>query len=208
MGKKRIAVLCSGGGTNFQTIIDGIKAGEINGEIVLMIASTKTAYAIERAKENGIPVKVISKAKCGSLENAYEKRHEALVECNPDLIVLAGYLGILLPKTIQAFPNKIINTHPALIPSFCGPGMYGHHVHEAVLNYGAKVSGPTIHFVNEQVDGGPIIAQDCVPVLPDDTPDTLQKRVLKLEHVLLPMAVKKFCEDKIRVEGRKVIIDA
>ena len=139
-------------------------------------------------------------------EECQAARHRALVEAQPDLIVLAGYLGILGAETIRAFPGRILNIHPALIPSFCGKGMYGHHVHEAALEYGVKVSGATVHFVSEDIDAGPIVFQGSVPVEEGDTPDTLAARILPVEHTLLPEAVRLFCQDRIVIDGRRVKI--
>ena len=135
-----------------------------------------------------------------------QARHDALVKAYPDLIVLAGYLGILGEKTILAFKGRILNIHPALIPSFCGKGMYGHHVHEAALKYGVKLSGATVHFVSEDIDAGPIVFQGSVPVMDDDTPDSLAARILPVEHELLPRAVALFCQDRIKIDGRSVSI--
>jgi len=199
-------VLCSGGGSNFQALIDACADGRINGRIVLMISSSEKAYAIQRAQQAGIPAAVITKKSCGSLEAAYRARHEALTECAPDLIVLAGYLGILLPETIRSFPNRIINIHPALLPRFGGKGMHGEHVHSAVLASGETQSGATVHFVDEGVDSGPIILQKTVPVLPGDTPRSLAARVLTVEHELLPRAAAYFCDGRIAVSGGEVSI--
>ena len=175
----KIAVFVSGGGTNLQAIIDKIASGEItNVEISEVIASNESAFAIERAKKAGIPAKVISKKVLGA--EAYDEA--TLTELNSlgvELVVLAGFLSMLGPKTVAAYANRIINIHPALIPSFCGQGMYGIRPHEAVLAKGVKVSGATVHFVNEHYDEGPIILQKAVDVLPDDTPETLQKRIMK-----------------------------
>lgn len=204
--KKHIAVLCSGGGTNFQGIIDGCKSGAINGEIVLMISSSEKAFAIERARQADIPVAVITKKSCGSLEAAYLARHKALTECAPDLIILAGYLGILLPETIRAFPCRIMNIHPALLPRFGGKGMHGAHVHSAVLAAGETQSGATVHFVDAGIDSGPIILQKTVPVLGGDTLESLAARVLTVEHELLPQAAAFFCDGRIAVSGGEVNI--
>jgi phosphoribosylglycinamide formyltransferase-1 len=203
---KRIVVCVSGGGTNLQTIIDACQSGMINGKIVLVLSSARKAYALERAAKAGIPSVVIHKDDYPDLAACQSARHEAIMSAKPDLVVLAGFLGILPKQTIVALPLRIINTHPALIPAFCGKGMYGHFVHEAVLNYGAKVSGSTIHFVDEGTDTGVIIAQRAVPVLSGDTPDTLAARVLGQEHILLPKAVADFCDDRITVNGRTVSI--
>lgn len=202
--KKRIAVLCSGGGSNLQAIIDAVEAGKINGEIVLVISNASKAYALERARNHGIPALFISKKEAGSVEAFNDRILEALLEAKAELVVLAGYLPIVGGQVVRAFEHRIINIHPALIPSFCGVGMYGHYVHEAVLAYGAKISGATTHFVDEQVDHGGVIMQGSVPVLEDDTPETLAARVLTVEHRILPESVRLFCADKLRVDGRHV----
>ena len=202
--KKRIAVLCSGGGSNLQAIIDAVEAGKINGEIVLVISNASKAYALERARNHGIPALFISKKEAGSVEAFNDRILEALLEAKAELVVLAGYLPIVGGQVVRAFEHRIINIHPALIPSFCGVGMYGHYVHEAVLAYGAKISGATTHFVDEQVDHGGVIMQGSVPVLEDDTPETLAARVLTVEHQILPESVRLFCADKLRVDGRHV----
>lgn len=202
--KKRIAVLCSGGGSNLQAIIDRVEAGEINGEIVLVIANASKAYALERAKNHGIPALFVSKKQAGSTEAFNDRILEVLLEAKADLVVLAGYLPVVGAQVVRAFEHRIINIHPALIPSFCGVGMYGHYVHEAVLDYGAKISGATTHFVDEQVDHGGVIMQGSVPVLEGDTPETLAARVLTVEHQILPESVRLFCADKLRVDGRHV----
>ena len=201
----KIAVFVSGGGTNLQAIIDKIASGEIrNVEISEVIASNDSAFAIERAKKAGIPSKVISKKVLG--EEAYDEA--TLSELNSlgvDLVVLAGFLSMLGPKTVKAYANRIINIHPALIPAFCGKGMYGIRPHEAVLAKGVKISGATVHFVNEHYDEGPIILQKAVDVLPDDTPETLQKRIMKeCEQVILPEAINLIAEGKIEVVNNLV----
>jgi phosphoribosylglycinamide formyltransferase 1 len=203
---KNIAVLASGGGTNFQAVIDAVTANCIQGNIVGLIYNRKAAYAAERARLAGIPSYYINRKTSPSDEAFLARVHEQLLACGADIVVLAGWLEILSPETVNHYNNKIINTHPALIPSFCGKGMYGHHVHEAVLEYGAKVSGCTIHFVEEGVDTGPIIFQQAVEVLQGDTIETLAARILPHEHRLLVEAVKLLCEDRIVVEGRHVRI--
>ncbi|MBC8531975.1 phosphoribosylglycinamide formyltransferase [Gehongia tenuis] len=203
---KRIAVMVSGGGTNLQTLIDGCEKGEIPGEIVGVISSSRRAYALERAKKHGIAGEAIPKADFASMAECQAARHEALTRLKPDLIVLAGYLGIVPGVTVAQYPNAIINTHPALIPSFCGKGFYGLKVHQSVLDYGCKVSGCTIHFVDTGTDTGPIIFQGVVPVADEDTAESLQERVMGVEHRLLPRAVRLFCEDRLHVEGRKVTV--
>ena len=188
----RVAVLVSGGGTNLQAIIDAKNAGKIpSAELALVLASNDKAYALERAANAGIPSEVLRKAK-GEEPTLYgERLLEILRKHNIDLVVLAGFLTILPENVIRAYDHRILNVHPSLIPSFCGDGFYGLRVHEAALEKGVKVTGATIHFVNEITDGGDIIAQKAVEVLPDDTPETLQKRVMvEAEWVLLPQAVE------------------
>ncbi len=195
---KNIAVLVSGGGTNLQSIIDAVEAGRINGQIKLVISNKEGAYGLERAKSHNIRA-------------VFEKDEQAIIdimkESQIDLVVLAGFLKILSPNFTKAFENRIINIHPSLIPSFCGKGYYGLRVHEAAVEYGVKVSGATVHFVDENADTGPIIRQETVEVLPEDSPEDLQQRVLKIEHKILSQVVADYCDDKIRVVGRKVFID-
>lgn len=195
---KNIAVLVSGGGTNLQSIIDAVEAGRINGQIKLVISNKEGAYGLERAKNHNIRA-------------VFEKDEQAIIdimkESQIDLVVLAGFLKILSPNFTKAFENRIINIHPSLIPSFCGKGYYGLRVHEAAVEYGVKVSGATVHFVDENADTGPIIRQETVEVLPEDSPEDLQHRVLKIEHRILSQVVADYCDDKIRVVGRKVFID-
>ena len=190
--KKRIAVLVSGGGTNLQALIDAENAGKIpHGEIALVISNNPNAYALERARLNGIPGAVISKKECGSQE-AFESQIQAVLERNgTDLIILAGFMCILSEKFTSRWPKRIINVHPSLIPSFCGEGFYGLRVHQAALDYGVKVTGATVHFVNEIPDGGEIIAQKAVCIEDGDTPEILQRRVMEqAEWVLLPRAAE------------------
>jgi len=205
---KKIAVLVSGGGTNLQALIDAQSRGEIvNGEIAAVIASTPEAYALERAKKAGIPGYVIARKEYPSSQAMTIALTEKLQELGIDLVVLAGFMTILTGEMVQAYPNAILNIHPALIPAFSGPGCYGLHVHEKALEYGVKLSGATVHFVSEECDGGPIVLQKAVEVLPDDTPEVLQRRIMEqCEWKLLPQAVSLFCQDRIRVEGRTVRI--
>ena len=195
---KNIAVLVSGGGTNLQSIIDAVEAGKINGQIKLVISNKEGAYGLERAKKNNIRA-------------VFEKDEQAIIdimkENEIDLVVLAGFLKILSPNFTKAFENRIINIHPSLIPSFCGKGYYGLKVHEAAIEYGVKVSGATVHFVDENADTGPIIRQDTVEVFAGDSPQDLQQRVLKIEHKILSQVVADYCDDKIRVVGRRVFIE-
>ena len=203
---KKIAVLVSGGGTNLQALIDAQSRGEIvGGEITAVISSTPDAYALERATKAGIPGYVIARKAYASNRDMTLALVDKLKELNIDLVVLAGFMVIVTEEMVKAFPNAIINVHPALIPSFAGPGCYGLHVHEKALEYGVKLSGATVHFVSEECDGGPIISQKAVEVLPDDTPEVLQRRIMEqAEWKLLPQAVSLFCQDRLKVEGRTV----
>ena len=208
MDKARIAVLVSGGGTNLQALIDAQGRGELGGgEIVAVISSKAGAYALERAAKAGIPGYVIPRKEFASNQEMTVALVNKLKTLDIDLVVLAGCMIIFTQELVDAYPNAIMNVHPALIPAFCGKGFYGLHVHEEVLRYGAKLSGATVHFVSEECDGGPIIAQKAVEVHYDDTPETLQRRIMEeAEWKLLPMAVSLFCQDKITVQGRTVII--
>lgn len=203
---KRIAVLISGSGSDLQSVIDRVAAGGIDGKIEVVISSNAQAFGLERAKRAGIDTRVYAKSEFSSLEKMYADMIGFLRARGVELVVLAGYMSILTPNIVQSFPNAILNIHPALIPSFCGKGYYGLKVHEAALAYGVKLSGCTVHFVNEEADGGPIILQESVAVLDDDTPESLQKRILEVEHRLLPDAVALFCADRLEVEGRRVRI--
>lgn len=205
---KKIAVLVSGGGTNLQALIDAEKNGIIkNGKISLVISNNSTAYALERAKNNGIDSAVVLKKECGSQEAFEEKIISLMNEYEIDLIVLAGFMSILSENFTKTFPHRIINVHPSLIPSFCGKGFYGLHVHEKALGYGVKVTGATVHFVNEIPDGGEIILQKAVSVKEGDTPEILQKRVMtEAEWNILPEAVSLFCQDRLTVENNIVHI--
>ena len=205
----RIAVLVSGGGTNLQALIDAEKTGMFgNGKISLVVASKPGVYALQRAEDNGIPSKVLPRKAFETIADYSKALADTLKEEKIDLVVLAGFLTIIDEQVYQAFPNRIINVHPALIPSFCGKGYYGLHVHEAALAKGVKVSGATVHIVTPECDAGPIILQKAVEVRADDTPETLQQRIMEeAEWKILPEAVKLFCEGKIRVVDNKVIID-
>ena len=205
---KRIAVLVSGGGTNLQALIDAQLRGELGGgEIAAVISSKAGAYALERAAKAGIPGHVLPRKEFESNQAMTIALVELLKDLNIDLVVLAGCMIIFTQELVDAYPNAIMNVHPALIPSFCGPGYYGLRVHEEALKYGVKLSGATVHFVSAECDGGPIIAQKSVEVRPDDTPEVLQRRIMEqAEWQLLPQAVKAFCEDRISVDGRTVII--
>ena len=200
---KRIAVLVSGGGTNLQALIDAQGRGElVNGEIAAVLSSSPDAYALERARKAGIPGYVLPRGDARAVTAALVERLQAL---DIDLVVMAGFMTIVTEELFQAYPNAVLNIHPSLIPSFCGVGCYGLHVHEKALAYGVKVSGATVHFVTEECDAGPIVLQKAVEVLPDDTPETLQRRIMEqCEWKLLPRAVSLFCQGRLRVEGRKV----
>ena len=208
MSKKRIAVLVSGGGTNLQALIDAQNRGELGGgEIVAVISSKAGAYALERAKNAGIGGYVLPRKEFDSNRAMTIALVDMLKKLEIDLVVLAGCMIIFTQELVDAYPNAIMNVHPALIPSFCGEGFYGLHVHEKALAYGVKLSGATVHFVSAECDGGPIIAQKAVEVLPGDTPEALQKRIMEqAEWKLLPEAVRLFCEERITVEGRTVVI--
>ena len=192
-----IAVCVSGGGTDLQSIIDACEAGKINGQIRLVISNRKKAYGLERARLHGIQAEWIKD------EDEILKRFE---EEKIDVVVLAGYLAIVGDKLIEQYKNRIINIHPSLIPSFCGPGFYGMHVHEAVFKRGVKVSGATVHFVTGEVDGGPIILQRAVDISVLETPEDIQARVLEIEHEILPEAVALYCEGRVSVENERVKI--
>lgn len=198
-------MFASGSGTDFQSIIDANER-ESFCEIVYLIASKEGIGAIDRAKRHGIRTAVFAKKDYPDLEKLYAELTRLLNEGGVDYVVLAGWLKIIPESFIRAFEDRIINIHPSLIPAFCGAGMYGLNVHKAVLDYGAKVSGCTVHFVNEVPDGGAVIAQVAVEVKADDTPESLQSRILEKEHELLPYCVKKLCEGKIVKKGRKVTI--
>ena len=193
----RIAVLVSGGGTNLQALIDAEKSGVItSGKIELVISNNADAYALERAKNAGIERAVVLKKELGSAEAFEKKIMELLDEKKIDVIVLAGFMSILSESFTKAYPERIINVHPSLIPSFCGKGFYGLRVHEEALKYGVKVTGATVHFVNEIPDGGKIIMQKAVAIRDNDTPESLQKRVMRLaEWKILPRAVEKVCSE-------------
>lgn len=205
---KNIVVLVSGGGTNLQALIDAQKSGKIpNGKITCVISSNPDAYALTRAKENGIGTRVIVPKEFASREMYSKALLEALFQEYADLIVLAGFMTILDQSIIRAYHNQIINVHPSLIPSFCGEGFYGLHVHEAALARGVKFTGATVHFVNEVADDGPIILQQPVAVFPDDTPEVLQKRVMEqAEWQILPQAVNLFCNGQLEVREKTVFI--
>ncbi|MBR3920815.1 MAG: phosphoribosylglycinamide formyltransferase [Oscillospiraceae bacterium] len=205
---KNIAVLVSGGGTNLQALIDAEKRGETgNGKITCVISSKEDAYALERAKNNGIKTIVLRRKDYPDVASYSKAMAETLKAENADLVVYAGFMTILDEQVCNAFPYKMINVHPALIPSFCGIGFYGLHVHEAALAKGVKLSGATVHFVTEECDGGPIILQKAVEVKNGDTPETLQKRIMEeAEWKILPYAVKLFCDDKIEIRNGLAVV--
>ena len=205
---KRIAVLVSGGGTNLQALIDAQGRGELGGgKIVAVISSKAGVYALERAKNAGIEGYVLPRKEFASNQAMTVALVDLLKSLNIDLVVLAGCMIIFTQELVDAYPNAIMNVHPALIPSFCGPGYYGLHVHEQALRYGVKLSGATVHFVSAECDGGPIIAQKAVAIEENDTPETLQRRIMEeAEWKLLPEAVRLFCQDRLSVEGRIVKI--
>ena len=200
----KIAVLASGSGSNLQSILDNIDSGNINGEVSLVIGSKEGIFALERAEKQGIKTSVVSKKEFE--DKTSDEILRLAKENNIDLIVLAGYLSILKGKLLEEYGNRIINIHPSLIPSFCGNKMYGINVHKAAIEKGVKFSGCTVHFVNDEVDGGAIIAQEIVEVNFEDTPESLQKKVLEKEHILLPRIVKYLCEEKIEIHNGKVKI--
>lgn len=206
---KNIVVLVSGGGTNLQALIDAEKSEIIkNGKITCVISSNPNAYALERAKNNSIETAVIRKKDYHSFDEYDKALAELLLDKKADLVVLAGFMTVLGEKVISAFSNRIINIHPALIPSFCGKGYYGLYVHEAVLARGVKVTGATAHFVNEICDGGPIIMQKAVEVKNGDTPEILQRRVMEqAEWRILPEAVSLFCQGKIKIINNIAVVE-
>lgn len=205
---KNIVVLVSGGGTNLQSLIDAQNRGEIkNGAITAVISSRPDAYALERARKAGIPGHVVARKDFPGNREMTQALVAKLRELKADLVVLAGFMHLLTEEMISAYPNAILNVHPALIPSFCGAGYYGLHVHEKVLQYGVKITGATVHFASEVPDGGPIVLQKAVEVLEGDTPEVLQRRVMEeAEWEILPRAVSLFCEGRLSVEGRRVHI--
>lgn len=206
---KNIAVLVSGGGTNLQALIDAEKSGIIkNGRITCVISSNPDAFALKRAEKFNIPTLVLSRKSYPDVASYTKALTDALIQQNADLVVYAGFMTILDEQIVKAFPYKMMNVHPALIPSFCGKGFYGLHVHEAALAKGVKLSGATVHFVSEVCDGGPIIMQKAVAVENNDTPQSLQKRIMEqAEWKILPEAVSLFCQDKIRIcDGKAYII--
>ncbi|HQK53499.1 MAG TPA: phosphoribosylglycinamide formyltransferase [Sedimentibacter sp.] len=206
MPQVKIGVLISGSGTNLQSLIDNIETGNIKGKITVVISNRKDAYGLNRARQKNIDALYIRQKDYESFENFNDAIIDELKRHNVELVVLAGYLKILTSKFIDEYRNRIINIHPSLIPAFCGKGYYGIKVHEEVIKYGVKLSGATVHFVDEEADTGPIIIQEAVEVSYEDTAETLQQKVLQIEHKILPLAVKYYCEGKIQISGRKVKI--
>jgi len=198
---KRIAVVASGRGSNFQAIIDAIRGGKVAAECVALITDNPKAYAIERAQKAGIPCRIVEYSTFPSREIYERALLSSMQDVNADLFVLAGYMRILGSSIVKAFPGKMINIHPALLPSFTGL-----HAQRQAVQHGVKVAGCTVHFVDESLDGGPIILQKCVPVLDSDDEDDLAKRILEQEHVVFPEAIRLFCEDRLVIVGRKVRI--
>lgn len=205
---KNVVVLASGGGTNLQALIDAQNRGELgNGRITCVIASKADAYALTRAKNNGIKTRTLIRKDYNDVDKYSEDMRDALLEEKADVIVYAGFMTILGNAVCDTFPNKMVNVHPALIPSFCGKGYYGLHVHEEALKKGVKVSGATVHFVTAECDAGPIILQKAVEVKDDDTPETLQRRIMEqAEWKILPQAVKLLCDEKLVVENGKTYL--
>lgn len=204
--QKNIAVLVSGGGTNLQALIDAERAGNLGcGKIVAVISSNSNAYALTRAKDNGIHTEVLVRKNYPDIAAYSRAMRDLLIELKADVIVYAGFMTILDENVCDAFKNRMVNVHPSLIPSFCGKGFYGLHVHEEALKKGVKVSGATVHFVTAECDAGPIIMQKAVEVQDSDTPETLQKRIMQeAEWKILPVAVKLLCDGKIEVKNGKV----
>lgn len=205
MSPVKIGVLISGGGTNLQALIDNIDNGNINGEIKLIISNKEEAYGLIRGKTAGIESIFVDRKLFTSEEEYNLELIKALKAKDIQLVILAGYLRVLSKKFVQEFKNRIINTHPALIPAFCGKGYYGERVHQAVLDYGVKITGATIHFVDEGTDTGPIICQGIVEVDCNDNIENIKEKVLEIEHKLLVKAVKLYCDNKLNIEGRLVI---
>lgn len=201
----RVVVLLSGSGTTLQNFIDLKEKGELPVEIVAVISSRHDAYGIERAKRHGIPTQVIARKDFASWEEFNRSLSEAVNKIDPDLILFAGFMTLFRPD--PKYYGRIMNVHPALIPAFCGKGMYGRHVHEAVIESGVKITGATVHFVDENYDTGPIIIQKAVEVLDSDTPESLAERVQAVEREIYPLAVRWFAENRLSIKGRRVIVD-
>ena len=200
----RLAVLLSGSGTTLQNLLDRIRNGKLGAQVVLVISNRADAYGLTRAREAGVEALIVSRKEHATAEAFSQSIFEKCRQVRVDLVCLAGFLQFLpIPPD---FENKVMNIHPSLIPAFCGKGFYGHHVHEAVLEYGARVSGCTVHFVDNQYDHGPIILQRSAPVLGDDSPETLAARIFEQECLAYPEAIQLFAEGRLRVEGRRVVV--
>ncbi len=206
MKKLNLAILCSGGGTNLQALIDAIERGELLAEIKIVISNNSKAFALERAKNHNIPALHLSHKQFTTLEEFDQRLLEVLKENQIDMVVLAGYMKILSPVIIRAYKNRILNIHPALLPHFGGPGMYGIHVHEAVIKSGVKITGVTVHIVDEVYDHGAIVIQKPVEVKDDDTPESLAERVLKVEHQTYKEAIQLFAESRVEVKDNRAYI--
>jgi phosphoribosylglycinamide formyltransferase-1 len=202
----RLAVLASGGGSNLQAIIDACEGGEIDAQVVLVVSNNSDAGALQRARTHGIPDLHLSSRQFDSQEEFDTRLLEVLSEYKVDLVILAGYMKLLSPAVVSAYRNRMLNIHPALLPSFGGKGMYGIRVHQAVIESGAKFSGVTVHVVDEQYDHGPIVAQRVVPVMDDDTPEVLAKRVLVQEHQIYKQVIQLFAEHRVRIHNRRTRI--
>jgi phosphoribosylglycinamide formyltransferase-1 len=206
VSKQKIAVLVSGSGSNLQALIDAVNAGSIKGQIAIVISDSLDAYALQRAEKQVIPTICIDKKACKAEGEFDALLMNSLAAVKPDLIILAGFLSILPCELVAEYKGKIINIHPSLIPAFCGKGFYGEKVHRAAIEYGVKVSGATVHYVDENTDTGPIILQKTVEVSEDDTPATLAKKILPMEHSLLVKAAELYCDGRLELDGRKVRI--
>lgn len=206
MSKQRIVVFASGSGSNLQALIDAIDQGLVKGSIEAVIADKKTAFALERAARHGIPGILIDKKAIGDKIEFKRQLMQHINVIQPQLIILAGFISILPEELVNKYQGKIINIHPSLIPAFCGKGFYGEKVHQAVIDYGVKISGATVHFVDKDTDTGPIILQQALEVFENDTAETLGRRILELEHQLLVKAASLYCDQRLKQEGRKVTI--
>jgi len=206
LSKLKLGVLVSGGGSNLQAIIDTSESGYLPAEVVVVISSKEGVYALERAKIHNIPSKVVIPKDFKSQKEYEDALIKILASYDVDLVILAGFIKVLSPHFVKAFQRRIMNIHPSLIPSFCGDGFYGEKVHKAVLDYGVKITGVTVHFVDEGTDTGPIILQRAIYVKESDTPETLAARVLQEEHKIYPEAIKLYAEGKLEIDGRRVKI--
>ncbi len=208
MKRLQLGLLASGRGSNFEAILEHIETGSLSADVRALVSNRKSAGALEIAERRNIPSLALSRKDFSSDEEFDRKILDFFRKNKVDFVVLAGYLRLLTPALIHPYKNRILNIHPALLPSFGGKGMFGHHVHQAVLNYGCKVSGVTVHLVDESYDSGPIVLQRCIPVENNDTPDTLAARVLKQEHQIFSEALQLFAEEKILIKGRRVYVQS